>query len=341
MESLDLSIRPIIQRSARVSVPRLAVREAADLALWRDQLRAVLHDLLNDEAVIVQPELRILSRVEEDEFSRLLVRYKTEENVVASAWLLIPQGLTATAPGVLALHGHGRGKDDVIGRSTTAEEANRIQEQNYDYARQLALQGYVVLAPDARGFGERSDTGCHITGLTSIYLGRPIVGQRLWDDSRALDLLESLPEVDGSRLACLGLSEGGKRTLFLAATDDRISCSVISGYFSSLLGEIEAWDRLQNWDLCNAVPGLLAWADLPDIAALIAPRHLMVQQGDQDGLYTQAAVKAGFETLTAVWARHRQPDRLFLEEFNGGHRWSTEHVYQWLAQHLGQEPPSS
>jgi dienelactone hydrolase len=184
-----------------------------------------------------------------------------------------------------------------------------------------------VLAPDARGFGERAASDCYAPGLISLYTGRPIPGQRLWDDMCSLDVLAALPYVDTDRLGCGGLSEGGKRTLFLAALDERVRVAVISGYFTRLRTEIAVWDRLTGWDICNAVPGLLAWADLPDIAALIAPRDLVIENGRQDPLYTLDGVVAGFRQSAATWNLLGVPERIELDLFDGVHEWSGRRSY--------------
>ena len=217
---------------------------------------------------------------------------------------------------VLCLHGHGNGKGDVVGdpgEGTDAERAARaawIAQHNYDYARRFAQMGFVVLAPEARGFGERaegSEQGCHVPGVISLLLGLPITGQRLRDDISALDYLCSLPNVDAERVGCVGLSEGGKRTLYLVAMDDRVKAAVISGYYSTLKGAIREWDKLSGWDICNYVPGLLRYADYTDLAALIAPRPLLVENGTDDELYDQQAVN---EALDAHGVAARPDERM-------------------------------
>ncbi|HZC27710.1 MAG TPA: alpha/beta hydrolase family protein [Actinopolymorphaceae bacterium] len=352
----DLSIRTHVQAAVAATTPRYAV-DRADLgdprlagedgageagveggaAAWRTALRTRLHELLNDAAMRVDPAPEVVESVDDDGYTRSLLRFQTEPGVTSAAWLLVPPGARERpAPGVLALHGHGRGKDDVVGiwpeGDRDAEEG--VRGHHYDFARQLARRGYVVLAPDARGFGERAADGCHVGGLVSLYLGRPVAGQRLWDDQRALDLLAGLPEVDAARLGCVGLSEGGKRTLFLSALDERIACAVVSGYFTTLRQEVQTWDRLQGWDICNPVPGLLAVADLPDVAALVAPRPLLIQHGRDDGLYSLAHVESGFATAAKMWARCGRSDAVKLDVFDGGHRWNGDPAYAWIDSHL-------
>lgn len=329
------SIRRMLQVAS--VEPALSVGAVAGQE-WRTALRAKLWELLGghyehcEHCEQVDPDVTVVARYREDGYTRTLLRYRTEPAVRMSAWLLEPEAGGQLRPGFLALHGHGRGKDDVIGlvADDDPDARNHVQAHNYDYAVQLVRRGYVVLAPDARGFGESQAEGCHVAGLVSLYQGRPLAGQRLSDDLRALDILADLPGVDGERLACGGLSEGGKRTLLLAAVDERVQAAVISGYFTSLRAEIAAWDRLAGWDICNAIPGLLRWADLPDVAALIAPRDLVIEIGRDDPLYTMEGVRSGFETLRRVWRAADAEDSVCLDEFDGAHRWHGAACYDRL-----------
>jgi hypothetical protein len=147
---------------------------------------------------------------------------------------------------------------------------------------------------------------------------------------RSLDVLGALPEVDAGRCGCGGLSEGGKRALFLAALDDLVQVAVVSGYFTSLRAEVAAWDRLAGWDICNVVPGLLRWADLPDVAALIAPRHLIVESGKRDALYTPKGVVEGFNRAAVAWNALGAGQNIELDLFDGAHEWSGRLCYDHL-----------
>ena len=139
------------------------------------------------------------------------------------AYLLVPKGVSATqkSAAILCLHGHGQfGKDSVVGIDDTPERAADIKRAQYDFGRRFAEQGYVVLAPDLRGFGERQPhypdpkpDYCCRNYMAATLLGRTVVGYQLCDLHAALDVLQSLPYVDSEMLAAAGLSYGGRMTM--------------------------------------------------------------------------------------------------------------------------------
>jgi dienelactone hydrolase len=313
---------------------------------WRRDLRGKLDDLLGGlPTARAEVSAELPARREEDGYVREKLAIMGRDGVEIPAYLLPPT--SDPPPGgkrraVLCLHGHGNGKNDLVGDpgqgspEQQAKAAALISAHNYDYARQYARMGFVTLAPDARGFGERAEgldnpeRECIVPGLVSLFLGIPIAGQRLSDDLSAVDYLSTLPGVDPARIGCVGLSEGGKRTLYLAAMDDRIKAAVVSGYFSTLTGAIREWSRLENWDICNYVPGLLRYADYPDLAALIAPRPLLIEYGTADDLYDEAAVSEALDRTARIYAAQGAADHFDTDIFTGGHKWSGRKSLAWM-----------
>jgi len=309
-----------------------------DFTKWKYKTRDKLVKILGwfpGEKVPLMP--KIINEIDKDDYIQKKVIFQSDEKVLVSSYLLFPKHTNFPSPAILALHGHGRGKDDVVGISENTESKQWIKKLNYDYAYQLVKKGYVVLAPDARGFGERSEgseKGCYIPGVVSLLLGKPVTGLRVWDDMRALDYLSELPEVDANRIGCVGLSEGGKRTLYLAALDDRVKVAVISGYFCTLKSVIEDWEKLQGWDICNWVPGLLQYLDYPDIAALIAPRPLLFENGKSDPLYPLDGVKEAFAQVKKVYKKLQAEDIIDIDLFEGQLSFCGKKAFQWLARWL-------
>ena len=128
----------------------------------------------------------------------------------------------------------------------------------------------------------------------------------LWDDIRALDYLASRPEVDATRLGCVGLSVGGYRSYLLAALDDRIKAAVDVGWMTSFGAQIR--QHVTNTiGLSFHINGLYRYLDFPDLAALAAPRALMVINGSRDGLFALDGVKAAFDKIGRLYAKAGAP----------------------------------
>ncbi|MBI4284116.1 MAG: prolyl oligopeptidase family serine peptidase, partial [Chloroflexi bacterium] len=193
-------------------------------------------------------------------------------------------------------------------------------------------QGYIAMAPESRGFGERADhEGCYQPAVNSILLGVNLMGRRVWDVLCALDYLESRPEVDRKRIACVGLSMGGWLTMFVAGLDKRIRATVLSGSFSSFRDSFLG--RL-NCACGYTTPGIAGMADIPDLASLIAPRSLLIQVGTHDPQFSVTAVRKAFRTVQKVYRLLGTSEKVCLDVFEGGHMFHGETAFQWLERWL-------
>ena len=134
--------------------------------------------------------------------TRKKITYAAGKGDRVPAYLLIPRGLQDRAPAVLCLHGTsgGRGRTAGLGKDYPR------------YTLELAERGYVTVAPDYPLLAE-NQTDPYLLG----YLSGTMKG--IWDHIRAVDLLESLPEVDSQRIGCIGFSLGGHNALFVGAFD--------------------------------------------------------------------------------------------------------------------------
>jgi dienelactone hydrolase len=341
-----LAAHDLLRTLVEATPPRLAlpagVRDPSRLRPWQAQLREALWGVLG---VTPEPPAEVAARrgeaVDGEGFTRFHLTYAGAFGGTVTAYLLVPARRGAgPTPGLLCLHGHGAnlGKAHVAGVPPDEEAAAYSARLNYDFAVRFARQGYVTLVPDALGFGERApdkSSGYHAaTGLVAEYLGLSLTGLRLLDDRRGLSVLAALPEVDASRLGAVGLSEGGKRTLFLTALDERVRVAVVSGYFTALRQEVLTWRRFYGWDLCNHLFGLLRVCDLPDVAALVAPRPLLIQNGRHDRLYGVAEVEAGFAVVQRAYGAAGAPAACALDLFDGEHVFMPPAAERWLAQWL-------
>lgn len=315
---------------------------------WAGSLRARLRALTGiDTMESCPPQPEIVERTPCAGYERRKILIHTEPDVVMPFYMLVPDDLApgAQRTAVIACHGHSsNGKSAVAGVRTQACVADRIDHYSYNYGEVLAQQGYIVFAPDARGFGERRErydqgdaadallgSSCAYLNAMAISLGQTVTGMWTWDLMRLADFALACPEVNG-HLACVGLSGGGLQSLWLSALDPRVECSVVSGYFYGYLESL----LINHNCACNYVPNLWSVADIGDIGALIAPRPLLVETGDADDLNGKsglANVSAPLATVQKAMDLYGKPDHLFHDVFAGGHKWHGTEAYQWLQRH--------
>jgi dienelactone hydrolase len=304
-----------------------------ELEPWRAGVRARLDELLGPPPERVPLDLEVTESVQVPaeggrSYRRDRVVFDTEATMSVPAYLLVPD--EPVGPGVLAIHGHGPGKAQACGLETP--EPDDV-DPNADYAHQLALRGYLVLAPDLRCFGERLDWNppdhyaCDTNLVHAVMAGESPLGANLWDLRRCLDVLDPLV----GKIGVVGLSYGGTCALFLAALDERVTAAVVSGYLSSW-----AESHKMPWNMCGSqvLPGMLGRIEHVDVAALVAPRALLVESGTEDLLFPVAAARATMAELTAIYEQLGAPDVLEHDVFEGGHQWHGTRAYDFLAAHL-------
>jgi hypothetical protein len=322
---------------------------------WRRQFTAAIWRELGERPDRVPPRPRVVERKDCGDYIREKVVLQTERFMWMPVWVLVPRhsalrGKNGKLPAILAAPGHGFGMDSIIGETRgQRDRAREIKQLNYDYGRQAARRGYVVLCPEWRVFGERADRSdwvrssyrdkCDVAQVAVEYFGVHLLGLDIWDGMRALDYLQSRPEVDPNRIGCLGLSFGGTMTTYLTALDNRIKAACISGYVSTLGNALGP--RNANFCGSQAMPGLLKYGDIPDVVLLAAPRPLCIEIGLQedcfqasDMLRAARYVRRGYRALGAH-------DRLIVDTFPGKHQWSGRKAWDWFARWLSPETPRS
>ncbi|MFO8042805.1 MAG: alpha/beta hydrolase family protein [Alkalispirochaeta sp.] len=333
---------------------RLAFRDQDNLNAWRSALH---HHLL--ECIGALPEAAPLNPQWSEEETRGALRLRRVEFTVelearAVGWLITPassdSGMhdsTATPrPTIICVQGHSSGGHLSFGETRyPGDEASLAEDR--DYAVQAVRRGYTAFVLEQRAFGERMDSRppeqrghydytdpftderCRHQAMVALLLGRTLLGERVSDVSRSLDLLETLPEVDPSRIACMGNSGGGTVSYYAACLDSRIaavmpSCAVCT--YQSSIGRI---------DHCcdNYLPGALEYFDMADLAGLIAPRPLVVVAGRRDPIYPYEGVTESVATIRRIYRRFEEaePRRLAFYTGEGGHRFYADAWDQFRA----------
>lgn len=315
--------------------------EARDeIPAWRERCRVRLAALLGPAPERVPLDVEVRTTTDCGTYDRHSIVFDSERLMSVPAFLLVPHDRTRRGPAVIAQHGHGPGKSEVCGLD---DESSRvaIAEHNGDYGHRLAEDGYVVLAPDLRCFGERADWNppdkyaCDVNLVHALAAGEHPLAQNVWDLRCALDVLVDHPLVDPARIAMVGLSYGATVTLFLAAVDERVAAAVVSGYFNT-------WEEAHRvpWNLCGSqmLPGMLTEIEHVGLGALVAPRPLLVETGTDDSIFPEAGAHAEMERLRVVYDVLGAPDAVEHDVFDGGHRWNGARVPEFLARALAEEP---
>ncbi len=247
--------------------------------------------------------------------------FQSRPGVRVTANLYRPDPVAGPCPAVLSVHGHW----------PWARIDPTVQSRNIG----LAKLGYVALAVDAFGAGERAidpKPGAYHGGLVGASLwpaGVPLLGLQVYDNRRAVDYLLTRAEVDPKRLAVTGASGGGNQTLYAGATDDRFAAVVpVCG-----IGTYESY-LATGCCVCEMNVAGLTYADTGDLLAMMAPRALLVISATQDAL--QFSVTEAAKSVAHARARYSVLDadakltHLPIESKHDYGRPMREAMYGWL-----------
>lgn len=320
--------------------PRTMPLKAAtpeELKAWTASARAKFIELTGAARMTpaANPNPRQADRDDRGDYVRELWLIDTEPDVTMPFYLLRPKAAKGRTPAVICCHGHGTGKDAVAGvANDSSPDAFGVQ---------FAKAGFLAACPDARGFGQRREadarrspgqSSCNYLQMVGLPMGISVVGSHAFDLARLTDYLGSRDDVRADRIGCVGFSGGGWQTLAAGIVDQRLACLVVSGYIHPIAAPLLFGKHMCA---CNMVPGLWDCFEMGDLAALIAPRPLMIQTGDSDSLSGPdgpAGVKEQVDIAAQAYDRLGCADRLAFEVFRGAHQWSGAKPLPWVKQHL-------
>jgi dienelactone hydrolase len=291
--------------------------------------------LVSEETVPAQAQLNGVSR----SYVRRKVSIRVSATERMNVWLLVPPGI-GPFPAVLAHHQTvPEGKDEPVGLGGAHYQLN--------YGPFLASRGFVVIAADSYGAGERLPPGATAYDTTRQEAQDPhwsMLGQRLHDHQRTLDYLLTLSFVDGKRIGALGHSLGGESTAMLAALDDRVAVIALSCPFTLLRTLPDAAGTYTTPGSSILSPSFRKLLQAPvgkrklpfdfdDCMALWAPRPVFAH-GVRDDLWPNAPqVAQAYQALRQVYQLHRADERLYVTYTGQTHcfpEWIQRDAFDWL-----------
>jgi hypothetical protein len=324
---------------------RFQATTRAEAETWQRDLRAKLTELVGGFPAEKTPlRAETLDTRTFPAYRREKIVFDSRPGMSVLAYVLTPARYlspgAAPAPVVVCIPGHGRGVDDIVGIDEQGRERTEKPGYEFDFAIQVAEAGMAAVAIEPIGFGCRRDPlnaqksleqkGCEPIGGGAFMLGQTLIGWRVWDIMRTIDYIATRSDLDASRIGCMGISGGGTATLFSTALDSRIGVAMVSGYLNTFRDSIGSLAHCVD----NYIPGILHWAEMHDIAGLIAPRPLFVESGEQDRIFPIQASRESVQAVRAIYQVFGAEDRIEQEVFPDQHLFWGKRGIPFVARHL-------
>ena len=325
---------------------RFAARTRGEAEEWQKALGSKLTDLVGNFPAERQPLRPITLETRTfPGYIREKIVFDSRPGVSVLAYLLLPEKARRPAPAVICIPGHGRGVDDIVGIDDSGRERADKAGYQHDFAIQAAEAGLAAVAIEPLAFGCRRDALTALHGLQAsacqpsaggaLLVGQTMIGWRVWDVMRTLDYVATRSDLDSSRIGCMGISGGGTVTLFSTALDPRIRAALLSGCLNTFRDSIGSLSHCID----NYVPGILNWAEMHDLAGLIAPRPLFVESGERDNIFPIRASIESFNKAREIYGAFGALDRIEQEIFPDEHSFWGKRGIPFMARHLSAFPP--
>jgi hypothetical protein len=326
----------------RSQVKQIAAAELADIktrADWearRPELQRQFREMLGLWPMPPRTDLRpvITGKIDADAFTIEKMHFQSSPGLYVTGNLYVPKNVKGPVPAVLYVCGHG---------NTVVNNVSYGSKVNYQHhPAWFAEHGYVCLILDTLQLSEIPGLhhGLHNRGMWWWQtLGYTPAGIECWNAMRALDYLQSRPEVDGKRLGVTGRSGGGATSWWISAADDRVQCMVpvagIADLWAHLVEGVAP--RFRNGVIsghcdCMYMVNTYRW-DFATVAALCAPRPLMLGNSDDDAIFPIPGYRRMVDKVRKIYDLYGAGDRFALLETAGPHKDTPElrlGAYRWM-----------
>lgn len=308
-----------------------------DFAEWKTAARAkVLECMMTPPKQAESYDCQVIGEERRDGYTARKILFNVNAYSRISAYLLIPDG-KGPFPAVNMLHDHGGhlyiGKEKMVRPfdvdTAVVNDADRWVEKLYDgqYAGDyFARNGYVVFSADAPMWGERGrEEGVDRSKYDIIcgnmmMLGRDLSAFMTYDDITGTEFLASLPEVDKSRIGCMGCSMGAYRAWMLAALSDKIAAAASICWMTVTDVQMSVKDKKREYGgFANCIPALRQWLDYPHIASIACPKPMLFINGTRDHLFPVDGTHSAFSVMHDVWRSQNVDSALETELWDVPH----------------------
>jgi dienelactone hydrolase len=313
------------------------VKTLKDWQAKRQIYRRQLFEMLSLEPLPKKTDLKpvITGKVEHEQFTVEKIHYQSMPGLYVTGNLYIPKGLEKPAPTILYVCGHAIAKKDNI------SYGNKTSYQHH--AAWFARHGYVCFTIDTLHRGE-IEAIHHGTYRYKMWWwnsrGYTSAGVEAWNCIRALDYLETREESDPNRIGVTGRSGGGAYSWWISALDDRIKVAVPVAGITDLQNHVVDGCVEGHCD-CMYIVNTYRW-DYPLVAALMAPRPLLISNSDKDSIFPLDGVVRLHQKVRKIYELYDAEKNLGLHITEGPHKDTQElriHAFVWFNRFLKDDNP--
>lgn len=311
-----------------------------DLDEWqrlRGTYRTQLQEMLGLSPMPEKTDLHatVTGRIDHEQFYVEKLHYQSLPGLYVTANLYVPKNLTKKAPAILYVCGHSLVKTNGV------SYGNKTGYQHH--GAWFARNGYVCLTIDTIQLGELEGIhhGTYREGMWWWNArGYTPAGVEAWNSIRGLDYLQSRPEVDGEKLGITGRSGGGGYSWYTAALDERVKVAVPVAGMTDLQNQVVDGCIEGHCD-CMFHLNTYRW-DFPKVAALIAPRPLLIGNTDKDRIFPLDGVVRLHKQVAHIYQLYGKTNELGLLITEGPHKDTQDlqvPAFRWFNHYLKGEDP--
>jgi len=288
---------------------------------WEARARDLRTHILAVNGLLPMPEqgpLRasVFGTTEYEDYAVSKVYFESHPGFLVTGNLFMPRGKKGPFPAVLNPHGHWQ-----EGRFAN-NESGTVLGRGISFAR----QGYVAFCYDMIGYNDSRQVVHRSESDRQKLWGFGQMALQLFNSIRAVDFVQSLPEVDPERIGCTGESGGGTQTFMLMAIDSRIRAAAPVNMVSAIM---------QGGCVCENAPTLRLETTNPEIAALMAPRPLLLVSCTGD--WTRNTLEVEYPFVKSIYKLYGAADRVEAVRFEADHNYNLDSrnaAYRFFARWL-------
>lgn len=309
--------------------------DLTSIEAWKEQrpeLKRQLFEMLGLNPLPPKSDLKatVTQTVKGERFEVRSVHFQSRPGLYVTGNLYVPEKIDGKLPAILYLCGHGAVKKDGV------SYGNKVHYHHH--GAWFAQNGYVCLTIDSLQLGEIEGIHHgthHLNKWWWLNRGYTPAGVEAWNCIRAIDYLQTLPEVDAEKIGVTGRSGGGAYSWWIAAIDERIKVAAPVAGITDLQNHVVD-DCIEGHCDCMFMVNTYRW-DYPLLAAMVAPRPLLISNSDRDRIFPLDGVYRTYNKARDVYQLYGKANDLGLHVTSGPHQDSQElrvHAFRWFNHYL-------